>query len=58
LHLAVFKYPASRLRTRWPEVEFDQEIVTCLRSVLMKPEHEAWIEQIWQTLSRASASVI
>lgn len=32
--------------------------VTCLRSVLMKPEHEAWIDRIWERLSAASAEVM
>jgi glutamate/tyrosine decarboxylase-like PLP-dependent enzyme len=29
--------------------------VTCLRSVLMKPEHEAWLDRIWNELSAACA---
>jgi len=29
--------------------------VTCLRSVLMKPEHLAWIDPIWQRLDQAAA---
>jgi len=28
--------------------------LTCLRSVLMKPEHKAWLPQIWQRLSQAA----
>jgi tyrosine decarboxylase / aspartate 1-decarboxylase len=31
--------------------------VTCLRSVLMKPEHEAWLERIWQEMDAACADV-
>ena len=27
--------------------------MTCLRSVLMKPEHEAWMDEIWDRLSAA-----
>jgi tyrosine decarboxylase / aspartate 1-decarboxylase len=27
--------------------------VTCLRSVLMKPEHEAWLDRIWQVFTDA-----
>lgn len=27
--------------------------VTCLRSVMMKPEHRAWMDQIWQRLDHA-----
>ncbi len=34
-----------------------EEHVTCLRSVLMKPEHEAWLDRIWNELSAACAQV-
>lgn len=33
------------------------EHVTCLRSVLMKPEHEAWLDRIWEQLSAACSDV-
>jgi len=32
--------------------------VTCLRSVLMKPEHQAWLERIWEAYTAASAEVL
>jgi hypothetical protein len=32
--------------------------VTCLRSVLMKPEHKAWLDQIWEKLIAGSAEVM
>jgi glutamate/tyrosine decarboxylase-like PLP-dependent enzyme len=32
--------------------------VTCLRSVLMKPEHEAWLDRIWERLTAACAEVM
>jgi glutamate/tyrosine decarboxylase-like PLP-dependent enzyme len=32
--------------------------VTCLRSVLMKPEHLAWIDPIWQRLDQATTEVL
>lgn len=50
LHLAIFKFPARLLKPRWPGVEFDQEMVTCLRSCLLKPEHLDWVERIWEIL--------
>jgi glutamate/tyrosine decarboxylase-like PLP-dependent enzyme len=34
------------------------ELVTCLRSVLMKPEHEAWLERIWERLTASCAEVM
>ena len=33
------------------------ELVTCLRSVLMKPEHEAWLDRIWGELCAACSEV-
>ena len=50
LHLALVKLPAELLRPYWSDVEFDQPIVTCLRSCLMKPEHEDWLDRIWAIL--------
>jgi tyrosine decarboxylase/aspartate 1-decarboxylase len=32
--------------------------ITCLRSVLMKPEHEAWMDQIWSRLESATSAVL
>ena len=29
-----------------------------LRSVLMKPEHEAWLDAIWERLTAACAEVL
>jgi glutamate/tyrosine decarboxylase-like PLP-dependent enzyme len=33
-------------------------LVTCLRSVLMKPEHEAWLDRIWERLIAACEEVL
>jgi tyrosine decarboxylase/aspartate 1-decarboxylase len=38
--------------------EQEGETVTALRSVLMKPEHEAWLPEIWKRLSAAAAEVL
>jgi glutamate/tyrosine decarboxylase-like PLP-dependent enzyme len=35
--------------------EGNGEMVRCLRSVLMKPEHERWLDEIWQRLVAASS---
>lgn len=58
LHLATFKYPVALLKDSWLDVEADQETVTCLRSVLMKPEHKDWLEQIWSRLDQAANLVL
>jgi glutamate/tyrosine decarboxylase-like PLP-dependent enzyme len=47
LHLALVQLPLS-----WFEPA--QGTVTCLRSVLMKPDHEAWLGRIWERLDEAS----
>jgi glutamate/tyrosine decarboxylase-like PLP-dependent enzyme len=49
LHLALVQLPQFWFRA----AEADQAHVTCLRSVLMKPEHEAWLDRIWDELSAA-----
>jgi hypothetical protein len=36
-----------------PETSSREEMVLCLRSVLMKPEHREWLDQIWEILGAA-----
>jgi len=53
LHLAIAELPVkfwNHLRA-----ENGRETVTCLRSVLMKPEHLDWIDQIVEILNRLSS---
>jgi len=46
LHLALMELPIS-LAGHWlQDIDTDSETITCLRSVLMKPEHEQWTERI------------
>jgi tyrosine decarboxylase/aspartate 1-decarboxylase len=52
VHLATFKYPSTSLQPLWEDVYFDNPEVLCLRSCLMKPEHEAWVEKMWQVLDQ------
>ncbi len=53
LDLALVQLPGS-----WFQQDWRGENVTCLRSVLMKPEHEAWLDRIWERLSAACDEVI
>jgi hypothetical protein len=55
LHLAVAELPVSFFRLLEPGVRRDRETVTCLRSVLMKPEHLDWIDRIWHILCCSAA---
>jgi glutamate/tyrosine decarboxylase-like PLP-dependent enzyme len=56
LHLALVQLPQSRFVPDLRSASRDAQ-VTCLRSVLMKPEHQAWLDQIWQRISAACAKV-
>src|ERR1035438_6757774 len=57
LHLALVQLPQSWFqRANGIEKPADNGLVTCLRSVLMKPEHEAWLDTIWERLKGASAA--
>ncbi len=51
LHLALAELPAKFFQPSAPGVSWDRERITCLRSVLMKPEHLDWLERIWAILS-------
>jgi glutamate/tyrosine decarboxylase-like PLP-dependent enzyme len=57
LHLAVFKFPTRLLKGVWPGIELDREMVTCLRSCLMKPEHKDWLDDIWKILDQVTRNV-
>lgn len=48
LHLALLNYPVRLLPNHWRAIKKDEEYVTCLRSCLMKPEHENWVDAIWE----------
>jgi tyrosine decarboxylase / aspartate 1-decarboxylase len=54
LHLAVAELPVSFFPSLPASVHRDRETLTCLRSVLMKPEHLDWIDRIWQVLATAA----
>jgi glutamate/tyrosine decarboxylase-like PLP-dependent enzyme len=56
LHLALVQLPGSWFAAT-DRAKTGGASVTCLRSVLMKPEHEAWLDEIWQRLSAACAEV-
>ncbi len=55
LHLALVQLPHSWFESSAASsAGRTAETVTCLRSVLMKPEHQEWIETIWRKLAAAS----
>ena len=54
LHLALMEIPSDLFATYAPDVAVNSETVVCLRSTLMKPEHEEWLERL-TALLEASA---
>jgi len=58
LHLALAELPSDFFDLAGARVEKDRDRITCLRSVLMKPEHRDWVDQIWEILDRSTASVL
>jgi tyrosine decarboxylase / aspartate 1-decarboxylase len=59
LHLALVQLPVAFFspspdQSIWPGADADAK-VTCLRSVLMKPEHLAWVDEIWNRLDQAAS---
>jgi glutamate/tyrosine decarboxylase-like PLP-dependent enzyme len=65
LHLALVELPLAWFEPAPPPERTGGQgngakapTVTCLRSVLMKPEHEAWLGRIWERLAAATAEVL
>lgn len=59
LHLALVQLPQSWFAPAQPAEHGDPRgTVTCLRSVLMKPEHEAWLKEIWERYTAACDEVM
>ncbi|MBT9583366.1 aspartate aminotransferase family protein [bacterium] len=50
LHLALTQVSDRRV---WPQLNWDQPRLTCLRSCLMKPEHQQWLPEICRRLESA-----
>ncbi len=63
LHLALVQLPRcwfaiSGTAKSASKSEAGPEMVTCLRSVLMKPEHEVWLDRIWSELDAAAGEAL
>ena len=54
LHLAMIELPVELVSRFAPGLAANAETVTCLRSVLMKPEHADWLDQIMTILEAAA----
>lgn len=58
LHLAVAELPVKFFAGNLGEMKQDRESIKCLRSVMMKPEHEEWVGRIWEILGQATDEVL
>jgi glutamate/tyrosine decarboxylase-like PLP-dependent enzyme len=58
LHLALAELPVEFFDLHGAGVQRDADRVTCLRSVLMKPEHEQWADRLWAILDEATDAVL
>ena len=54
LHLAVAELPVEFFEGNLQGMKKDRVSLTCLRSVLMKPEHREWVGRIWEILGEAT----
>jgi glutamate/tyrosine decarboxylase-like PLP-dependent enzyme len=58
LHLAAAELPVRFFEANLDAMEKDRATLTCLRSVLMKPEHKEWVGRIWEILKTATEEVV
>jgi tyrosine decarboxylase/aspartate 1-decarboxylase len=58
LHLAVAELPLHFWEANLRGMKRDRKMITCLRSVLMKPEHLDWVGRIWELLTAATAEAL
>jgi tyrosine decarboxylase/aspartate 1-decarboxylase len=58
VHLALAELPVKFWNETHGAMKLDRETTTCLRSVLMKPEHLDWVDRIWERLEAAAAEVL
>jgi glutamate/tyrosine decarboxylase-like PLP-dependent enzyme len=56
LHLALADLPVEFFDLG--RMDKDRPTLTCLRSVLMKPEHKEWADRIWEIVDEAAGVVV
>ena len=54
LHLAMIELPTALVTRYATDMESNSETITCLRSVLMKPEHQEWLDTIMDILETSA----
>ncbi|MFN0152198.1 MAG: pyridoxal phosphate-dependent decarboxylase family protein [bacterium] len=58
LHLALAELPADFFDLAGAAIERDRDTIVCLRSVLMKPEHRAWVGRIAEIVGAATDAAL
>lgn len=58
LHLAKANLPKTLLEAYWPNLIWDQDFVTCLRSCIMKPEVKDWLDDIKNIMIRTADKLL
>lgn len=58
LHLAVAELPIGFFEAELRAMKRNRPTMSCLRSVLMKPEHLEWMPRIWSILQSAADGVL
>jgi len=56
LHLAMIELPVELVGHYASTMDMNSETITCLRSVLMKPEHKDWLDRIVGLLESSVAA--
>ncbi len=57
LHLAMIELPVELVADYAPGISANSKTITCLRSVLMKPEQRDWLDRIVEILESSAAEV-
>jgi len=58
LNLALAELPVDFFDLAGAGMVQDRKTVTCLRSVLMKPEHLEWVDRIWTILDQVTGEAM
>ena len=58
LHLALAELPVKFFDLAGAGMAPDRDRITCLRSVLMKPDHREWVGRLWEILDRSTEAVL
>jgi glutamate/tyrosine decarboxylase-like PLP-dependent enzyme len=58
VYLSTLRVPSQRLRRRDPTLDGDAEQARVLRSVLMKPEHQPYVETLHREVTRVARSAV